>query len=126
MIPVPGRLDLRLAPAALTGWAVTAIGIVWPRSSVVALVFVVLAGAAGAMWWRARRDDILRIAVWCGDLPAGVDSGRAGQLMDGACHQRRTHRRLERSRAGQTQVALNIEVNGEKLTRQEIEFVERF
>ena len=45
------RLDLRLAPAALTAWAVTATGILWPPlGAVVAVAASVLASGALARW----------------------------------------------------------------------------
>ena len=45
------RVDLRLAPSALTSWAVTAAGIVWPVGRVLAIGCLVV-GAASAL---ARR-----------------------------------------------------------------------
>ena len=41
-------VDVRLVPAALTGWAVTAAGIVWPIGRVLACCALVLAAASGA------------------------------------------------------------------------------
>jgi competence protein ComEC len=50
------RLDLRLVPAALTGWLVTAAGIVWPVGALAAVLGTTLAVAAGALhWWAGRR-----------------------------------------------------------------------
>lgn len=51
----PTRLDVRLVPAALTSWAVTASGIRWGAvaSVCIALAAVALAGAAGWRWGRA-------------------------------------------------------------------------
>ena len=61
-LPVTERLDLRLVPAALTGWLVTAAGIVWPVGAVAAVLGAVLAAAAGALYrWAGRgRGDLLR------------------------------------------------------------------
>ncbi len=47
--PAPVRLDVRLVPAALTGWAVTAAGIVWPVGRVLVWCCVVLLAAAGVL-----------------------------------------------------------------------------
>lgn len=50
------RLDLRLVPAALTGWAVTAAGIVWHTAgSAVALALAI--GATAVVGWWISRDD---------------------------------------------------------------------
>src|SRR5262249_58163192 len=43
------HVDLRLVPAALTGWAVTAAGICWPVGRLVAFGCLVLVAAAGAV-----------------------------------------------------------------------------
>ncbi|MGV0606002.1 ComEC/Rec2 family competence protein [Mycolicibacterium sp. XJ1904] len=49
-------LDLRLVPAALTGWAVTGAGILWPvGGSAVAAVATVAATAALGWWGSGRR-----------------------------------------------------------------------
>ncbi|MGH3561030.1 MAG: ComEC/Rec2 family competence protein, partial [Mycobacterium sp.] len=61
MATAPTRLDVRLVPAALTSWIVTAAGIVWPVGGVTAVVCVVLGVASGAVWWRAGR---LRYPRW--------------------------------------------------------------
>jgi competence protein ComEC len=51
-----GRLDVRLVPAALSSWAVTAAGILWQvRGSVVALVLAIAATAAVGRWASGRR-----------------------------------------------------------------------
>lgn len=44
------RLDVRLVPAALVSWIVTAAGIVWPIGNVCALCCVVVALGGGALW----------------------------------------------------------------------------
>ena len=63
MIAVDGRearLDLRLVPAALTSWAVTAAGILWSLTGVVAVVAIASLVAGAAAWWgcRRRRADV--------------------------------------------------------------------
>jgi competence protein ComEC len=51
------RLDLRLVPAALTSWAVTAAGILWQAGgSVVAVAIAVAATAAIGRWGSGRRE----------------------------------------------------------------------
>lgn len=45
---------MRLVPAALTCWAVTAGGIWWPIGRALAWCCVVLIGASAALAWRAR------------------------------------------------------------------------
>lgn len=49
------RLDVRLVPAALVSWIVTAAGIVWPIGNVCALCCVVVALGGGALWWCVAR-----------------------------------------------------------------------
>jgi competence protein ComEC len=49
------RLDVRLVPAALTAWIVTAAGVLWPVGRMCAWCCTVLAIASGAAWWRAAR-----------------------------------------------------------------------
>lgn len=49
-------MDLRLVPAALTSWAVTAGGILWFQAGAVAMVVGAVALTAGAGWWAARRS----------------------------------------------------------------------
>jgi competence protein ComEC len=51
------RVDLRLVPAALTSWAVTAAGIVWQLSGVVAVVLAATATAGAAAWWARARGE---------------------------------------------------------------------
>ncbi len=58
----PARLDVRLVPAALTSWIVTAAGVLWPVGGVAAALCAVLGVASGALWWRARRVGHLG---WC-------------------------------------------------------------
>ena len=53
-----GRLDLRLVPAALTSWAVTAAGILWQiGGSVAAAAVGIVATAAVGRWGSGRRDS---------------------------------------------------------------------
>ncbi len=48
------RLDLRLVPAALTGWAVTAAGVLWSTVGVVVVLATVVVAAGAAAWWGSR------------------------------------------------------------------------
>jgi competence protein ComEC len=50
------RLDLRLVPAALTGWLVTAAGIVWQLTGLVLAVIGAVVATGLLSWWGARRD----------------------------------------------------------------------
>lgn len=87
----PAALDLRLVPAALTGWAVTAAGIAWPVGAVAASACVVVAaGSVGLRWFAERRDarPALR-AVSAGLLAAsviGAGMGFAIALRSDAVH----------------------------------------
>jgi competence protein ComEC len=49
------HIDVRLVPAALTCWAVTAAGILWPIGRTVASCCVALIAASGALAWYAAR-----------------------------------------------------------------------
>ncbi|WP_422746240.1 ComEC/Rec2 family competence protein [Mycobacterium sp. WMMD1722] len=51
VIPEGRHLDLRLVPAALTGWAVTAAGISWPRGAAVLVLLGCLVGGAALACW---------------------------------------------------------------------------
>ncbi len=51
------HIDVRLLPAALTGWIVTASGIVWPIGRMLASCCVALVVAAGALTCYASRRD---------------------------------------------------------------------
>jgi competence protein ComEC len=51
------RLDLRLVPAALTSWAVTAAGILWQVGGSIAAVAAAVVITAGAGWWSSGRRD---------------------------------------------------------------------
>lgn len=46
----PARLDVRLVPAALTGWIVSAAGIVWPVGRALALCGVAMGAAAAVLY----------------------------------------------------------------------------
>jgi competence protein ComEC len=52
---VAAPLDVRLVPAALISWIVTAAGTVWPVGRVFASCCVMLAAVSGALWWYAVR-----------------------------------------------------------------------
>jgi competence protein ComEC len=57
---VDGRephLDLRLVPAALTSWAVSAAGILWADIGVVAALLVATAVTAATAWWASARRE---------------------------------------------------------------------
>ena len=45
------RLDVRLVPAALTSWGVTAAGILWSMSGVILALLGAIAAATAAAWW---------------------------------------------------------------------------
>jgi competence protein ComEC len=67
------RLDLRLVPAAATGWSVTAAGILWQVSGlVVALVVSVVATAAAGWWCRGRDERMGNHAIGAGVLAVAV------------------------------------------------------
>lgn len=53
--PSPAPVDVRLVPAALTCWVVTAAGIWWPVGRAAATCCVVLVAASGAVAWFAAR-----------------------------------------------------------------------
>lgn len=63
------RIDLRLVPAALTSWAVTAAGIIWYVGGSIAAVIAATAITAATGWWsNGRRDGEVDIRA----LRAGV------------------------------------------------------
>lgn len=49
-------MDLRLVPAALTSWAVTAAGILWPQAGAVEAAVGAVASTAVIGWWGGRRS----------------------------------------------------------------------
>jgi competence protein ComEC len=69
--PTAARLDVRLVPAALTSWLVTAAGIVWPIGNVVGSLCV-LASVFGALWWRTGRRAPRTRAIGVGLVTIGV------------------------------------------------------
>lgn len=71
--PEPTLLDLRLVPAALTSWAVTAVGILWQTGMVVASLLVLIAGGSGAAaWWAVRAQRPVQRAVAMAVLAVAV------------------------------------------------------
>ncbi|MEO3761166.1 ComEC/Rec2 family competence protein [Mycobacterium sp. B14F4] len=72
-------LDLRLVPAAVTGWAVTAAGIIWATSGSVVTGVVAVAASLAAGWWgSARRGEVDRRAVGAGVAAVGVVAAAFG------------------------------------------------
>jgi competence protein ComEC len=69
--PATARFDVRLVPAALTSWIVTAAGILWPVGAVCGWCGAVVAVASGAVLWRSRRRPGLR-PIGAGLLAVGV------------------------------------------------------
>jgi competence protein ComEC len=68
------RLDLRLVPAALTSWAVTAAGILWPPGGLLAVVLTGIAATAAATCWAGghRRFPAAIRAVGAGVVAVAV------------------------------------------------------
>jgi competence protein ComEC len=65
------RLDARLVPAALTSWAVTAAGIVWPIGSLLGAMCA--AGSAfGVLLWRAGHRNARMRVIGVGLIAVGV------------------------------------------------------
>jgi competence protein ComEC len=75
--PTAPRLDARLVPAALTSWAVTAAGILWPIGTVLGCVCLATS-AAGALLWQFGPDRARLRAVGIGTLAAGLVGGGFG------------------------------------------------
>jgi competence protein ComEC len=67
------RQDLRLVPAALTSWCVTAAGILWGASAAIVVVAVAVGGAAVAM--RYHREQATVATVWPAVLAVGIVGG---------------------------------------------------
>ncbi|WP_371328376.1 ComEC/Rec2 family competence protein [Mycobacterium sp. SP-6446] len=65
------HLDVRLVPAAVTGWTVTAAGIVWPVGRALACCCVALVAASCGLLCAARSHARLR-AIGAGVLAIGV------------------------------------------------------
>lgn len=67
------RVDLRLVPAAITGWSVTAAGILWEIAGLVVALVVAIAAASAVGWWlRARDEDADNLAIGAGVLAVAV------------------------------------------------------
>ncbi len=66
------RLDLRLVPAAMTSWAVTAAGIIWAVSGVIAVLLAAIAVTAAAAWWGSGRQEFHAAVRVVGAGVAGV------------------------------------------------------
>jgi len=64
------HVDVRLVPAALTGWAVTAAGIWWPIGQVIPLCCVALIAAAGALACHSARRP--GASAWLQAVSAGL------------------------------------------------------
>lgn len=64
-------LDLRLVPAALTGWAVTVAGILWNTTGLVIALTATVAAAMAVGWWCRDRDEGMG-AVAAGVLAVAV------------------------------------------------------
>lgn len=84
-------MDIRLVPAALAAWAVTAIAIVWRAGPVAAVVCAAIGVGAAALRWHARRrDEPLKVAVSTAVLAAAVVGGgfawAAAVRVDGVEH----------------------------------------
>ncbi len=69
--PAPARLDVRLVPAAVTSWVVTAVGILWPIGSVVGSVCAAASVSGGLLWRAGHRRPRIR-ALGVGMVAAGV------------------------------------------------------
>jgi competence protein ComEC len=81
------RLDLRLVPAAVTAWTVTAAGIVWSIGAVLAAACAVIAaGWVALVWWRGAVNPALRAAAVAviGTAVVGAGFGVAVGLRDTA------------------------------------------
>jgi competence protein ComEC len=69
--PASPRLDLRLVPAALTGWIVTAAGIVWPVGNVLAVLGIAVAVSAAVLRRLVRVRAIGTVVAAVGVVAAG-------------------------------------------------------
>lgn len=71
---VVGPVDVRLVPAAVTSWIVTAAGAVWQIGALLAGCSVVVATASGVRWWWvARRAGSTAVAgIGAGLVAVGV------------------------------------------------------
>lgn len=62
MTPQERQLDIRLVPAALTSWVVTAAGILWPTAGLIVVTLGAITAAALTARWCARRGIRLGVA----------------------------------------------------------------
>lgn len=69
--PAPRPLDLRLAPAAVTGWMATAAGIVWPVGAVAAGVGIAVAVSGMVLRQLARAQAVGTALAAVGVVAAG-------------------------------------------------------
>jgi competence protein ComEC len=69
---VSDQLDVRLVPAALTSWTVTAAGTLWPVGGVCAACCVVLAALSGALLLCAARGQTRLRSISAGLVAIGV------------------------------------------------------
>lgn len=80
--------DVRLVPAALTAWVVTAAGTAWPVGGTLACCCAVVAAAAAVLWLRVRSGPATGTAALCAGLMAvgvvGAGYGMAIALRAGA------------------------------------------
>ena len=66
-------LDLRLVPAAITAWSVTASGILWQATGLIVTLAVAVATTSAVGWWfRVRGDDADKRAIGGGVLAVAV------------------------------------------------------
>lgn len=87
----PERLDVRLVPAALTGWVVTAAGTVWPVGAALAACCAVAAVVAAVVWRRARSRSTLA-AICAGLAAAGIVGAGYGMAIALRAHALAHHR----------------------------------
>ena len=73
MDPGGTRLDLRLVPAALTGWSVTAAGILWNTAGLAIVLPLAIASTVVVGWWsRGRCDGAADRGIGAGVLAVAV------------------------------------------------------
>jgi competence protein ComEC len=78
------RLDLRLVPAALTSWAVTAAGILWQVGGSVAAVALAVTATATIGWWgSARRESGVDVGAVATGVVAVAVVGAVSPLRSG-------------------------------------------
>ena len=74
---IAARLDVRLVPAALSSWVVTAAGILWPIGVVTGWLGLA-ASAIGALLWRLDPSRARMRAIGLGVVAAGLVGGGFG------------------------------------------------